>query len=204
MQEDMKKWDEYRWEGIFREEDQCINTYMKELPRYIDLPEEEEILFNRIRKLQKELPEANQLYDRLYECQCDSCDEESLLPDDWRSMPGADIYKRVLEHSCSWTRTYASDLSPETMNLGLKGVCLYAVLLSRIVSVMEMPADMPSLVVASCKRMNSTINEIVGLGNEISRLQPDLSIKMGELSSRILLVREKVITLMEDNRKKIG
>ncbi|HCE43843.1 MAG TPA: hypothetical protein DET40_09875 [Lentisphaeria bacterium] len=204
MDEDIKKWDEYKWEGIFREEDQCINAYMKELPRYIDLPDEEEILFNRIRKMQKALPEANLLYDKLYEYQNSFEDEEPCLPEDWRNLQGADIYKKVLEYACAWTRLYVSAFNSDTMNLGLKGACMYAIMLSRIIGVMEMPADMPALVISSCKRVNSVINDIIGLTNEISRLQPNLSIRMNDQSSRLLLVREKVLALMEENRKKIG
>ena len=204
MADDIKKWDEFKWEAIFREEDQCINTYMHELPRYIDLPDEEEILFNRVRKMQKNLPEANLLYDRLYENQFGDPDEDSYLPEDWKSLQGAEIYRRILEFAYAWTKTYVSSFGPETMNLGVRGACLYAILVSRIIGVMEMPSDMPHLVVASCKRMNSTINDIIGLANEVTRLQPDLAAKMNEQTSKLLLAREKILRLMEENRKKIG
>ncbi|GEM_PF-2495658 len=204
MADDIKKWDEFKWESIFREEDLCINAYMHELPRYIDLPEEEEILFDRVRRLQKSLPEANRLYDKLYDNQFNFSEEESILPNGWRNLNGSDIYRKLLEYSSSWIRTCVSSFGPGTFNLGIRGACLYSILISRNIGIMEMPSDMPHLVIASCKRMNATINDIIGLANEISRIQPDLVPKMNEHSCRLLLVREKILKLMEENRKKTG
>lgn len=203
MAEDIKKWDEFKWESIFREEDQCINTYMHELPRYIDLPDEEEILFSRIKKLQKSLPEANELYDSLFECTCEDCEDDFLLPEDWRNLKGADIYRKVLELSMVWTKLYSASFKREIMNCGLKGICLYGILLSRIVGVMEIPVDMPSLVIANCKRLNNTINEIIGLTNKISSCQPELSARMDEQATRLLLIREKILNLMYENKMKV-
>ncbi len=203
MAEDVKKWDEFKWESIFREEDQCINTYMRELPRYIDLPDEEEILFGRVRKLQKSLPEANELYDMLFECTCEDCEDDFLLPEDWSNMKEADIYRKVLDLSLSWTRLYSTSFKREVMNCGLNGICLYAILLSRVVAVMEIPVDMPSLVIANCKRLNSTINDIVGLTNNVVAAQPELSARMDDHAARLLIVREKVMNLMYENKMKI-
>ena len=204
MAEDIKKWDEFKWESIFREEDQCINTYMRELPRYIDLPDEEEIPFSRVRKLQKSLPEANELYDMLFECTCEDCIEDDfLLPEDWRNLKGADIYRKALELSLAWTKLYSASFRGEIMNCGLKGLCLYAILLSRVVAVMEIPVDMPSLVIANCKRLNSTINEIVGLTDNVVSAQPELSARMGDQVAKLLIIREKILNLMYENKMKI-
>jgi hypothetical protein len=203
MAEDIKKWDEFKWESIFREEDQCINTYMRELPRYIDLPDEEEILFGRIRKMQKTLPEANELYDSLFECTCEDCEDDFLLPEDWRSLKGADIYRKVLELSTDWTKLYSASFKREIMNCGLKGICMYAVLLSRIVGVMEIPVDMPSLVIANCKRLNSTVNDIIGLTNDVASAQPELSARMNDHAAKLLNIREKILNLMYENKLKI-
>ncbi len=203
MTQDIKKWDEFRWEGIFREEDQCINTYMSELPRFIDLPDEEEILFGRIRKMQKSLPEANELYDMLFECTCEDCEDDFLLPEDWRNLKGADIYRKVLELSMTWTKLYSASFKREIMDCGLKGICLYGILLSRIVGVMEIPVDMPSLVIANCKRLNSAINDIIGLTNNVASAQPELSAKMDDHAARLLIVREKILNLMYENKLKI-
>jgi hypothetical protein len=205
MAEDIKKWDEYKWETIFREEDECINAYMRELPRYIDLPDEEEILFSRIKKMQKALPEANELYDMLFECNCEDCEDcdgDFLLPEDWRDLKGADIYRKVLELSLIWTRLYSASFKAEVMNCGLKGICLYGGLLSRLVAVMEIPAEMPSLVIANCKRLNSTINEIVGLTNKVASAQPELHARMDDQASKLLIVREKILNLMFENKMK--
>ncbi len=203
MAQDIKKWDEFKWESIFREEDQCISTYMRELPRYIDLPDEEEILYSRIKKMQKSLPEANELYDMLFQCNCEECEDDFLLPEDWRNMKGADIYRKVLELSLTWTKLYSASFRREIMNCGLRGICLYGVLLSRIVGVMEVPPDMPSLVIANCKRLNSIINDIVGLTNKVASAQPELSARMDDQSARLLIIREKILNLMYENKLKI-
>ena len=80
---------------------------------------------------------------------------------------------------------------------------MYAVLLSRIVGVMEIPVDMPSLVIANCKRLNLTVNDIIGLTNQVASVQPELSARMGEQSTKLLVVREKILNLMYENKLKI-
>ena len=42
------QWDEFAWEKELKKDDRRIEAYMQELPRYIDLPSEDDLIMKRV------------------------------------------------------------------------------------------------------------------------------------------------------------
>ena len=47
---DKEKWNEFDWELELRKDDARVNAYAADLPKYIDLPDEDGVIMNRMRK----------------------------------------------------------------------------------------------------------------------------------------------------------
>ena len=49
-------WDEFDWERELRKDDGRIHTYLAELPSFIDLPGEEDLIYKRIQRHEELVP----------------------------------------------------------------------------------------------------------------------------------------------------
>ena len=73
---DKEKWNEFDWELELRKDDARVNTYANDLPKFIDLPDEDGVIMNRMKK-RPELAPAGGDWSKLGPVPYDSGGEES-------------------------------------------------------------------------------------------------------------------------------
>ena len=49
-------WTEFDWEKELRKDDERVHTYLRELPKFIDLPQEEALIFQKIQRREELIP----------------------------------------------------------------------------------------------------------------------------------------------------
>lgn len=183
-------WTEYEWEEAFREDDARISAYMKELPLFMDLPEEDEIMLTRLQTQYKlQVPELPWMESEdetlLAESLADDCaDEEPEIyyPD------GGDILQTVWRLSRSWCKINASKLSPSLYNEGAALICAYGIVLARLGDIIdEHTLDFPNLRTALAKRTLRYLSELIPMLSYIGEQQPSLS---DEIAFQVMSVRD--------------
>ena len=57
-----ENWNEFDWERELRKDDARVSTYMSELPRYIDLPDEDGVIMKQIQRRPELIPQGKGSY----------------------------------------------------------------------------------------------------------------------------------------------
>lgn len=197
------EYDEYQWERIFREEDGNINAYMKELPHFIDFPDEEDILAKHVQNFTAHIPQPDFRYDS-YADDLFEFDDNLVMPEDWQSRKGADLYVNILNLAMQWCRIYAVKVKRQLMPEGLQILCLYGMLISRAVCIMGTPPDLPALSIAYAKRLNADINKLIGLLYLIGSMQDDMRGYSLAQIMQLQLFRDKIVELIYEYKSNLA
>ncbi len=189
---DISTWDEFRWERIFRREDERIRRYMSEIPDRIDIPNEEESLARRI--LRSDSGDMDiELLEDIFSVDEDDLEDDLVISEDFLDREGADIYVQITKLASQWTRIYSHKLDESTKLLGVRAICIYGAVLSKLITFLDAPEDLPALSRAAAKRIAGGINQLINLLGRISRKQPSVHVFTESQISRLQLCREKML-----------
>ncbi len=190
-------WSEFDWELELRKDDARVNAYFQELPRFIDLPAEDEIIYRHIQRKKSLAPTGEPWPAKLppkEELSPEEAEEERKRWDEeWQKRPGASIYilcGRIVRKFCTVFAEKA--VSPDESEITIKILTILGRIMARVTDVIELePGEMPALTIALCKRFNADANEILGLMEKLD--------KTDEETAEILhLARGEVLQLRED------
>ncbi len=198
-----KGWDEFDWEREIRKDDERVNAYMDELSKFIDLPHEESIIIKSLQNHSKPVPlNINLAEEDFAMSETDEELDEEFFSNEWRKKDNAFIFLMVEKMASKWAIILASKLVPENMIQGMRVVCFYGKLLSRVSDVLQIgPEQVPSaLRIALCKRIAGIINELLAEVKKIAEFQDDLDDEIIYHTKRLQIVREKMIDLLEKIR----
>ena len=90
---DKEKWNEFDWELELRKDDARVNAYAADLPKFIDLPDEDGVIMNRMRKRPDLAPAGGDWsklgpvpYDRDDDEEDEDEEDEDILPEpkEWK------------------------------------------------------------------------------------------------------------------------
>lgn len=180
-------WNEFDWELELRKDDARVNTYANDLPKFIDLPDEDGVIMKRMQK-RGDLAPAGGDWSNLgpvpYDSDDGNEDDEDDVPQpgendfDWQKTPGAVAYSECARMARDWAAFYALVHQPELLMPTMKILCLYGKLMARSGDIIDMSLEQEEsdterslpLRIALCKRLLFDINTILGM---LVRLQAD-------------------------------
>ena len=190
-------WSEFDWEQELRKDDARVNAYFQELPRFIDLPAEDEIIYRHIQR-KKSLAPTGEPWPMKLPPKEDLSPEEAeedrkRWDEEWQKRPGASIYilcDRIVRKFC--TVFAEKTTTPEEAECNVRILTILGRIMARVTDVIELePGEMPALTIALCKRFAADTNEILGLMEKLGTTDE-------ETAEILHLAREEVLHLRED------
>ncbi len=211
---DKEKWNEFDWELELRKDDARVNTYANDLPKFIDLPDEDGVIMKRMQK-RPELAPAGGDWSKLgpvpYDSGEDDGEEDEEAPPenevDWRTAPGAVVYCESARMARDWAAFYACCRTPELLIPTMTVLCLYGKLMARSGDIIDMSLDEESppqsrpLKIALCKRLLSDVNALMGHFMKIRRDFPLHAAKCQEHEAVLGQLHDNLLDVMGELRK---
>ncbi len=138
------EWNEYDWEREIKRDELRIDGYFKALPRYLDMPGEDEAIYRKLQS-QKELAPAhggNWQWPAPGRWEDDGDDNNAMSEEeiaaDLRSRFGFELFARSERAMREWNAISVLELPVET---ALYTAALYGKMLSRIYNMLELDGD---------------------------------------------------------------
>lgn len=200
-------WDEFDWEKELRKDDERIHAYFRELPSYIDLPNEDELIYKRIKRREDLVPYGGVWPPQFWEQEDPS--EEDI-------DPMAQMREKALQSPTGSTALILcnkqakilamfSVVDPELSKREevMRLQCMVGKLTVMLINILNlMPSELPALRIALCKRCVAVLNDIYG---ELQRLRKFSTCEESEfyidhMVSRFGLVRNEVLNLLNKLR----
>ena len=100
--------DEFEWEKEIRKDDDRVHDYLAELPRYIDLPDEDKVISKRIRRRGSTWDDDFDAPDDGYD---DDYDDDVPEEDFTRHRDGSDVYTAASKMAIDLTKRFLADLN---------------------------------------------------------------------------------------------
>jgi len=192
-------WNEFDWERELRKDDARVNTYMNELPRYIDLPDEDAVIMKQIQRRPELVPQGvdwermplQSLFDEI------EYDEDYMASDEWQRRDGADVYMLLGRLSAQWAVAFSGSLHKDAIPPGLRILCLYGKLMARTADILDFDSDeFPALRIAICKRISRDIDKLIGEFKGVVEAQPSLHVKADGHVAHLQQAREKILDII--------
>lgn len=174
---DKEKWNEFDWELELRKDDARVCAYAADLPKYIDLPDEDGVIMTRIQK-HSELAPAGGDWSRLGPVPYDRGDEDDEDEDDeedparseanWKKTPCGPIFRGAAQLARDWSILFSVVRDPELAIPSMRILCLYGKMMARSGDIIDMDSEQEDpvrtrpLKIALCKRLLADINAIMG------------------------------------------
>lgn len=206
-----EQWSEFDWEQELRKDDERVNVYFRELPKYIDLPGEDEMIYQKIQRRRDIAPHGTDWPDQMParpqpgEQESPEMEaERKKWESEWQKREGAAVYIACGRIARALGALFAEKTSDaQNENFILQAQCLTGKIMARITDILEMdPEEMPALRIALCKRLNSDFSEILGLVlDEIQSNDPE-SVEIRIFIRNIVMdCREEILHIMEHARE---
>ncbi|HPN84211.1 MAG TPA: hypothetical protein PK821_02640 [Victivallales bacterium] len=190
-----EKYSEFEWEEIFRADEEKIRKYMEELPRYIHVPGEDEIVLRRA--FGTELPP---------ECEEES-DGEGHVQDEenWRNRKGSEILKRLLILSKNWLMIQNAALSGKERELGFKASASLAMATGRMMTAINARSEYRNFSLAHCKRIRSDLSGVESLFRKIQNARTDtkrmITEQVNSLSEISEMITDWILEIKRENSR---
>ena len=151
--------DEFDWEKEIRKDDDRVHDYLVELPRYIDLPDEDKVISKRIRRrgsTWEDFAAEDDGYDDDYE---DDIPEEDFV----RHRDGSDVYTSASKMAIDLTEYFAVEKDPAVAKAMMRALTLLGKLMARSLDILRLEdGDLISFRIALSKRFLADLNELIG------------------------------------------
>lgn len=195
---DIKSWNEFDWEKLFREEDGRIQAYMKDLPLFIDLPGEDDILMSRVTDSQNDMDLADILSEYYFD-EFDNDENDFVATEKWQDRHSGETYQELLGIASCWCRIYSSKAADNHDSAkDLTIICMFGMLLSKVLYIMETPDELKPLLAAHWKRLGSGINKLIGImqTSNVCGHDEKKQITIQEQIEKLISLNEKVSELV--------
>ena len=151
--------DEFEWEKEIRKDDDRVHDYLVELPRYIDLPDEDKVISTRIRRrgsTWEDFAPEDDGYDDDYE---DDIPEEDFA----RRRDGSDVYTAASKMAIDLTEYFAVEKDQAAARAMMRALTLLGKLMARSLDILHLEdGDLIAFRIALTKRFLADINELIG------------------------------------------
>ncbi len=173
---DVRTWNEFKWDEVLREIDKGISIYFDELPRFIDLPEEEEILMEKMlvcNRGDEYYQILNSIFDSFEDTGDNDFDFFSFQADNWELRNGAELFREIGDLSEEFAALYASGTAGIDSSDGIFILSYYGIILREIIYMLEAPPDLNHFIVALAKRIHGHINSLAMNLRRLSSEKPE-------------------------------
>ena len=152
--------DEFDWEKEIRKDDDRVHDYLVELPRYIDLPDEDKVISKRIRRrgsTWEDFASPDDGYD-------DDYDDDEIPEEDFvRRRDGSDVYTAASRMAIELTEHFAVERDPETAKAMMRALTLLGKLMARSLDILRLEdGDLIPFRIALTKRFLADLNDLIG------------------------------------------
>ena len=152
--------DEFDWEKEIRKDDDRVHDYLAELPRYIDLPDEDKVISKRIRRRGSTWDDDFDAPDDGYD---DDYDDDVPEEDFTRHRDGSDVYTAASKMAIDLTECFAVERDPAIAKAMMRALTLLGKLLARSMDILHLEdGDLIAFRIALTKRFLADINELIG------------------------------------------
>lgn len=187
-----KLWTELEWADQFKKEDININAYFEELDKYLDLPDEDELIFSALKKRRLSTDEINiweDINDFSDEDEVDDVFEMELI----NRSDASSVYYEIGEISSDLCRDVAFSDSLN-FNFALSFLMFSGRAMSLHLDFIQLgKEDFPELKKAIIKREIFVVNSLIGL---LENLKEQIKADKSEnYLLRLHAIREKLIDL---------
>ena len=191
---------EYEWEKELRRDDERVRTYLSELPKFIDLPQEDAVIFKRIQCREERIPHAIPLFQEKYDPDYDpDPEEEREARDAWLRREGADIFLASIRLARGFAMLFVMDpksaRTPEFMSL----LTMLGKISAKLADAVELaPDELPALRRALCKRIVADLNDAIGLQNFLlnNAGNEETVSHLCSLGTQLRVIREDVLSML--------
>ena len=152
--------DEFDWEKEIRKDDDRVHDYLVELPRYIDLPDEDKVISKRIRRrgsTWEDFASPDDGYD-------DDYDDDDIPEEDFiRRRDGSDVYTAASKMAIDLTEYFAEERDPETAKAMMRALTLLGKLMARSLDILRLEdGELVPFRIALSKRFLADLNDLIG------------------------------------------
>ena len=188
-------WNEFLWEEEIRRDERRINGYFHELPSCLDLPGEEDMIYEKLFS-QNELVPVQGKTSALR-----NWDDEENSEEEWDdSRPP---HKILLQLDClavEWNALTVNSLRADLKPIGLAIACAYGKLLVRAANFLEEVQMEMALRISLGKRSLTDLNDLAGRLTDIARKQDDLYLEVRAQIEMLGHIREQLLSELESLR----
>ena len=200
-------WNEFDWEKELRKDDERIHTYFCELPSYIDLPNEDELIYKRIKRREDLVPHGGVWPLQFWELENPT--EEDLDPMAQmrdKALLFSDSTVLLISYKQAKILAMFPVIDPELAKCQevMRLQCTVGKLIVGLINILNLEAsgDLPALRIALCKRCMATLNEIYG---ELKKLETisnceEATFYIRHMFSRFELVRDEILEMLKKLR----
>lgn len=152
--------DEFDWEKEIRKDDDRVHDYLVELPRYIDLPDEDKVISKRIRRRGSTWDDFSSSGDDY-----DDYDDDDDVPEEdfIRHRDGSDVYMEASRMAIDLTEYFAVEKDQQTARSMMRALTLLGKLMARSLDILRLEdGDLIAFRIALAKRFLSDLNELIG------------------------------------------
>lgn len=164
------EWNEYEWEREIRRDELRISRYFEALPRYLDLPGEDEVIYSKLAAQAELAPVHENSYPWQFLKPDEEEDDNELSEEEvvssLRLNPGFDLFQMLEASVREWNAFSSFNFdSPGQINFGIYVSCCYGKMLSRIYNFVEIGRDAGArpLKLSLMKRVLAELNILIGI-----------------------------------------
>ena len=193
-----QNWDEFRWEEEIRQDERRISGYFRELASCLDLPDEDELIFEQLAgRSDLVVADTPETIRNMYsgEDEDEEQEEEERIPR--RTVETATVDE--LDMLCAeWNILTAAPFTPAQQSAALGCSCAFAKLLARCADFLEPGEDCSNaLIISMGKRTLRDLNETVQFIRRACEIIPERKEQLEVFVSRLGEIRERLISRLE-------
>ena len=153
--------DEFEWEKEIRKDDDRVHDYLVELPRYIDLPDEDQVISKRIRRRGSAWDDD---FDAPHDDDYDDDDYDDVPEEDFvRHRDGSDVYTAASKMAIELTEHFAIEKDQTVARAMMRALTLLGKLMARSMDILRLEdGDLIAFRIALTKRFLADLNELIG------------------------------------------
>lgn len=198
-----QNWNEFQWEREIRRDERRISCYYRELPECLDLPGEEEMIFNSLLSRPDLVPSGG-TPDSLRSWRPDVEEEEDDEPafDDNSRRPGSELVIQLDHLAVEWNTLAVSRLRAGLELPGLGICCAFGKLLARTADFIDTidPAER-ALRISLGKRALADLNDLVGALRQLGEQQRSMAAPLELFIELLSHAREQLLDLLDNARQ---
>ncbi len=195
-----ENWNEFQWENEIRRDERRISCYYRELPDCLDLPGEEDMIFNSLLSHPDLVPTGGSA-DSLRAWQPEEEEEDGELFEENDRRPGSGLIAQLDRLAVEWNTLMVSELRPDLELPGLGISCAFGKLLARVADFVDTaePSE-KALRISLGKRSLADLNELAGALQQLGNSQHSLQTHLGLFIELLSHIREHLLELLADSR----